>query len=202
MLFLGNVKVDIMKINPLYVVALKDEVSPEFINKFEVLITGVGKVNAAYELTKHLTENKNKYNLIVNFGTAGSNYLPPGSFVDCTKFFEKDMDCIPLGFEKFQTPFEENIKIEFSSDQPYNPINRNLACFTGDKFVSEDLDYQGIFDMEAYALAKVCKNFQTPFISFKYISDGADSNSADDWNANISSGYKEFYEIVVKGILK
>ena len=192
MLFLGNVKVDIMKINPLYVVALKDEVSPEFINKFDVLITGVGKVNAAYELTKHL---------IVNFGTAGSNYLPPGSFVDCTKFFEKDMDCIPLGFEKFQTPFEENIKIEFSSDQPYNPINRNLTCFTGDKFVTEDLDYQGIFDMEAYALAKVCKNFITPFISFKYISDGADNNSADDWNENISSGYKQFYEIVVKGIL-
>ena len=55
---------------------------------------------------------------------------------------------------------------------------------------------------EAYALAKICKNFQTPFISFKYISDGADSNSADDWNENISSGYKKFYEIVVKGILK
>ena len=79
MLFLGNVQFNIMKINPLYVVALKDEVSPEFINKFDVLITGVGKVNAAYELTKHLVENKNKYNLIVNFGTAGSNYLPPGS---------------------------------------------------------------------------------------------------------------------------
>ena len=154
MLFLGNVQFNIMKINPLYVVALKDEVSPEFINKFDVLITGVGKVNAAYKLTKHLVENKNKYNLIVNFGTAGSNYLPPGSFVDCTKFFEKDMDCIPLGFEKFQTPFEENIKIEFCSDQPYNPINRNLTCFTGDKFVTEDLDYNGIFDMEAYALAK------------------------------------------------
>ena len=56
--------------------------------------------------------------------------------------------------------------------------------------------------MEAYALAKICKNFQTPFISFKYISDGADSNSADDWNENISSGYKKFYEVVVKGILK
>jgi len=39
--------------------------------------------------------------------------------------------------------------------------------------------------MEAYALAKVCKNFQTPFISFKYISDGADNNSADDWNENM-----------------
>ena len=191
-----------MKINPLYVVALKDEVDLEFINNFDVLVTGVGKVNATYELTKHLTEQKSKYNLIINFGTAGSNYLLPGSLVDCTMFFEKDMDCQPLGFEIYQTPFEEDIKLDFSLGSIFNPINRNLTCFTGDKFVTEDLDYQGIFDMEAYALAKVCKNFQIPFISFKYISDGADNNSADDWNENISSGYKKFYEIVVEGILK
>jgi len=55
--------------------------------------------------------------------------------------------------------------------------------------------------MEAYALAKVCKNFQLPFISFKYISDGANSDSADDWTENISSGYKIFYEKVVNEIL-
>ena len=73
MLSLGSVKVNFMKINPLYVVALKDEVSSEFINEFNVLVTGVGKVNSTYELTKHLAENKNEYNLIINFGTAGSN---------------------------------------------------------------------------------------------------------------------------------
>ena len=48
-----------MKVNPLYVVALKEEVDTEFIDKFDVLITGVGKVNAAYELTRHHAENKN-----------------------------------------------------------------------------------------------------------------------------------------------
>ena len=63
MLFLGSVKANIMKINPLYVVALKDEVSSEFINEFDVLVTGVGKVNSTYELTKRLAENKSKYNL-------------------------------------------------------------------------------------------------------------------------------------------
>ena len=31
-----------MKANPLYVVALKEEVSTDFIDKFDVLITGVG----------------------------------------------------------------------------------------------------------------------------------------------------------------
>ena len=190
-----------MKVNPLYVVALKEEVTTEFIDKFDVLITGVGKVNAAYELTRHLAENKNMYNLVINFGTAGSNYLDPGTFVDCTRFYEKDMDCLPLGFEPFQTPFEKEIIIDFSSESIFNPFNKNLSCYTGDKFVTEDLDYQGIFDMEAYALAKVCKSFQLPFISFKYISDGANSDSAGDWTENISSGYKIFYEKVVNEIL-
>ena len=190
-----------MKVNPLYVVALKEEVDTEFIDKFDVLITGVGKVNAAYELTRHLAENKKIYNLVINFGTAGSNYLDPGTFVDCTRFYEKDMDCLPLGFEPFQTPFEKEIIIDFSLESIFNPLNKNLSCYTGDKFVTEDLDYQGIFDMEAYALAKVCKSFQLPFISFKYISDGANSDSSDDWTENISSGYKIFYQKVVKEIL-
>ena len=190
-----------MKVNPLYVVALKEEVDTEFIDKFDVLITGVGKVNAAYELTRHLAENKNIYNLVINFGTAGSNYLDPGTFVDCTRFYEKDMDCLPLGFEPFQTPFEKEIIIDFSLESIFNPLNKNLSCYTGDKFVTEDLEYDGIFDMEAYALAKVCKNFQLPFISFKYISDGANSDSAGDWTENISSGYKIFYEKVVNEIL-
>ena len=190
-----------MKVNPLYVVALKEEVNTEFIDKFDVLITGVGKVNAAYELTRHLAENKNIYNLVINFGTAGSNYLDPGTFVDCTRFYEKDMDCLPLGFEPFQTPFEKEIIIDFSLESIFNPLNKNLSCYTGDKFVTEDLDYQGIFDMEAYALAKVCKSFQLPFISFKYISDGANSDSSGDWTDNISSGYKIFYQKVVREIL-
>ena len=190
-----------MKVNPLYVVALKEEVNTEFIDKFDVLITGVGKVNAAYELTRHLAENKNIYNLVINFGTAGSNYLDPGTFVDCTRFYEKDMDCLPLGFEPFQTPFEKEIIIDFSLESIFNPLNKNLSCYTGDKFVTEDLDYQGIFDMEAYALAKVCKSFQLPFISFKYISDGANSDSSGDWTENISSGYKIFYQKVVREIL-
>ena len=190
-----------MKVNPLYVVAIKEEVDTEFIDKFDVLITGVGKVNAAYELTRHLAENKNIYNLVINFGTAGSNYLDPGTFVDCTRFYEKDMDCLPLGFEPFQTPFEKEIIIDFNLESIFNPLNKNLSCYTGDKFVTEDLDYQGIFDMEAYALAKVCKSFQLPFISFKYISDGANSDSSGDWTENISSGYKIFYQKVVREIL-
>ena len=64
-------------------------------------------------LTLKLKNSSENYNSIINFGTAGSNYLEPGSFVDCTKFIQRDMDCTPLGFPEFQTPFEDNIEINF-----------------------------------------------------------------------------------------
>ena len=51
--------------------------------------------------------------------------------------------------------------------------------------------------MEAYALAKVCRKFSIPFISFKYISDSADSDAGFDWKKNLESGQKLFLETVL-----
>ena len=54
--------------------------------------------------------------------------------------------------------------------------------------------------MEAYALAKVCHHFDVPFISFKYISDGADINANDDWEENVSKGIEQFIGKVISKI--
>ena len=51
--------------------------------------------------------------------------------------------------------------------------------------------------MEAYALAKVCHIRNVPFISFKYITDGADEQSHDDWEKNLADGIKLFKEQVL-----
>ena len=52
--------------------------------------------------------------------------------------------------------------------------------------------------MEAYALAKVCAKFSIPFISFKYISDSADSDANVDWELNLQKGKKAFIEDILK----
>ena len=39
--------------------------------------------------------------------------------------------------------------------------------------------------MEAYALAKVAMMENLPFLSLKYISDGADGNADDDWSLQV-----------------
>jgi len=149
--------------NPLVVCALKDEFSIKGSN-YDLLYTGVGKVNAAIHLTEYLLK-KGRPEYIVNYGTAGSKKVKVGSLVDCTKFVQRDMDVSGLGFEKYETPFEDDIskKIDFS-DFENNPLNHLLTCATGDSFIATTGGHVGdVVDMESYALAKVCLKFDLGF---------------------------------------
>ena len=101
-------------------------------NDWPIIYTGVGKVNATYELTKYLVEN-GLPKLVVNYGTAGSKNLPIGELVDCTKFIQRDMDVTGLGFMIGQTPFENDIPIILDSTHiKFNPIGKNATCGSGD----------------------------------------------------------------------
>ena len=167
---------------------------------WNVLYTGVGKINATYKLTERLTDyNWAKPKLVINYGTAGSRKIKKGQIVDCTKFIQRDMDVTGLGFMKCQTPFEKEVPIILDYDHvQFNPIGKELRCGTGDNFVQTDKDtYSDVFDMEAYALAKVCFVYDVDFISFKYITDNANESSPKDWKDNCSDGIKEFKEKVL-----
>ena len=62
---------------------------------------------------------------------------------------------------------------------------------TGDQFITETTHLTGdVIDMEAYAEALVCKDFNTPFIAIKYISDIVGENSISDWQAALSDARK------------
>ena len=184
--------------NPLIVCALKDEFNIET-GQYSLLHTGVGKVNAAISLTEYMLLNK-KPSFVINYGTAGSKKLDVGELIDCTKFIQRDMDASKLGFDKFETPFDgkDSIEIDYSNF-PINPIKRFLTCASGDSFIASSSMHPGdVVDMEAFALAKVCVKFSTPFISFKYVSDSANSDANVDWELNLHKGKKAF----VKDILK
>ena len=168
----------------------------------DVLYTGVGKVNATYKLTSYLESfgEYMPYKIVINYGTAGSRDLPIGELVDCTKFTQRDMDVTGMGFIKGQTPFEKEVPMILDYDHiQFNPIGKKLRCGTGDNFVQTDKDtYSDVFDMEAYALAKVCHHYKVPFISFKYITDNADEHSPKDWEDNLGDGIVEFKEKVLE----
>tara|TARA_Y100000310_G_scaffold213566_1_gene214490 strand:- start:1073 stop:1711 length:639 start_codon:yes stop_codon:yes gene_type:complete len=203
--------------NVLIVCALEQETQGQ-LDGWNVLYTGVGKINATYKLTELFGTYHSKpairrdYDVVINYGTAGSRELPVGELVDCTKFIQRDMDVTGLGFMRGETPFENDIPSELDfSNKPFNPdygrehhintIKKHYTCGTGDNFVDnieDEIEYVDVFDMEAYALAKVCYHYVIPFISFKYITDGADEQAHEDWEKNLADGIKEFKERILK----
>ena len=177
----------------LIVSALKQETQNQLVD-YEgcVIYTGVGKVNATYKLTNILTkvDGRNRFDLVINYGTAASKVHK--GLVDCTRFVQRDMDATPLGFKRGETPFEsEPSMVDFSHIK--NPIGKNLCCYTGDSFATDLTPYDDVVDMEAYALAKTCRNFGIDFVSYKYISD---DGNADDWEKNCGKGVKEFKKVL------
>ena len=159
-------------------VAIKEEV-PTLHDKSNLFLTGVGKVNAAHAATKAILQYENATgklpDLVINYGTAGSITRYMKGLVECTGFIERDMDCTPLNFPKYETPFEDGENIIGET---------GILCGTGDSFVTDKnqlVEDMQIVDMEAYAIAKVCKNLNVPFRSFKYISDEANEDAGKDW---------------------
>ena len=198
----------VMRKNILIVCALEVETQGQLEDwkPHDILYTGVGKVNATYHLTKRLAvEGSINYDarktLVINYGTAGSRKFKKGQLVDCTKFIQRDMDVTGLGFMKGETPFEKHPPIVIDNEPDFNPIGKNATCGSGDNFVEDKSNYYGeVVDMEAYALAKVCYHYDIPFISFKYITDGADEQAHEDWEKNLADGIQEFQEKVLSQI--
>ena len=183
----------------LIVCALEIETQGQ-LEDYDILYTGVGKVNATFKLTKRLSGFAPK--LVINYGTAGSRKIKKKTLVDCTKFVQRDMDVTGLGFMRGETPFEDDIPLmlDFGITE-YNNIKRRATCGSGDSFVEDRTQYYGeVVDMEAYALAKVCYNYKIPFVSFKYITDGADEQAHEDWEKNLADGIEEFKKQVLDGV--
>jgi adenosylhomocysteine nucleosidase len=95
---------------------------------------------------------------------------------------------------KYHTPYEylPDLSTNFG----------DVVCGTGDSFVTnkdELVKDMHIVDMEAYAIAKICKKMLVPFMCFKYISDNADQKSGSEWqNFSMKKGEESFIQEMKK----
>jgi len=166
--------------NRIFVAALKEETpNLDFFH-----FTGVGKINATYNLTKIIDKFKPKE--IINYGTAGAIDKKLNGIIECTKFYQRDMDVSKLMNLKIgQTPFDDINEIIISE--------KGYSCGSGDNFVTGKIPIKvDVVDMEAYAIAKVCKLENINFRCFKFISDNADESAGLDWVKNCEKGAKLF----------
>ena len=167
-------------------VALESELPDELPPGYKLVYTGIGKINASYAALK--TAQKDDCSAIINYGSAGAfDSTHVGKLLEIGTLYQRDMDARPLA-ELGETPLETRVP---ASDIRLAQGKYSLS--TGDSFVTSapELNSDAV-DMEAYAIAKVCALENLPFSCFKFITDLANGDAAEDWQANVSRGAQLF----------
>jgi adenosylhomocysteine nucleosidase len=165
---------------PLLVVAVKEEA--QFLDtSLPVLLTGLGKVNAAIALAATLARGP-KPSYVLNLGTAGA--LRPGltgtHLVGSVVQHDLDTDFIrELTGETFGAPLTL-----LDKDGP--------VLATGDTFVADEAgrrklaERADLVDMEGYALASAAADAGVPLRIVKHVSDDAGDGAARSWRESVA----------------
>ncbi len=154
----------------------------------KVLLTGIGKVNAASRLSAFLATNQ--VDAIYNLGFAGaSKPYQVGDIILIEQASYHDFDLTLFGYKKGQVPgFPESFH---SSKKLFDEVKSKLGniktsrLFTGDYFMTEEKERSFVVDMEGAALYHVAYQYNIPMISIKLISDVMGMNDHFD-------SYKKF----------
>lgn len=170
----------------LYVMAVDAEYGPHLQARFTPLMTGVGPVEAAVQLTRALASLEaagTLPDLVVSLGSAGSAMLDQTGVYQAVSVGYRDMDASPLGFEKGATPF---LDLPVTVDLPLRiPEVATARLSTGANIVSgaayDSIDADMV-DMETFAVLRACQAFGVPLVALRGISDGkADLKHVGDW---------------------
>lgn len=161
----------------LIVGAMQEEIKQiaEYLKKdHRLLITGVGKVNAAMKLAEMI--HQERIHAIINLGFAGaSGNFHVGDLVLVKETRYHDFDLTFFGYEHGQVPGYPAI---FTSDlwwinhiKSMFPKIKEGTLLTGDYFMSQKQEGQLLFDMEGAALYHVAHHHHIPIVSIKVVSD-------------------------------
>jgi adenosylhomocysteine nucleosidase len=170
----------------LFVMAAEAEYGPHLQALFTPVMTGVGPVEAAVQLTATLAGlvlDGRKPDLVVSLGSAGSATLEQAEVYQATSVSYRDMDASAFGFPKGTTPF-----LDLPAVLPLDiriPGVKQATLSTGANIVSgaayDSIDADMV-EMETFAILRSCMNFGIPLIGLRGISDGkAEVNHIDDW---------------------
>ena len=172
----------------LIVYAVQDEFVPITLKGYDsqCIVTGIGKANAAMKVTKEIASNN--FGLVLNVGTVGTINHTIGDILLCNSFVDRDL--LPL------VDYGVTAKIDLSDNKITKglikewgiPEDKIVTCNTGDTFISDlSTSIEGdIIDMESFAVAIACKEFDVPFLSVKYVTDIVGQNSMKHWEDKLA----------------
>ncbi|MGW0175554.1 nucleosidase [Rhodococcus sp. NPDC003322] len=151
-------------------------------SRFEVLVTGIGKVDAAIAVTEALAlRSAGARPTVVNIGTAGALHGHHAGLYVPSEVLNHDLSAEVL--RTLGYPAQERISLE-------NGDGSVLA--TGDVFVSDPVlrdelsQRADLVDMEGFAVAAACTRMGAQCRLVKHVSDQADE-SAMDWPARVDA---------------
>ena len=167
----------------LFVMAAEAEYGPALRARIDPLITGIGPVEAAVQLTAALAGMVDMPRLIVSLGSAGSARLEQAEVYQATAVAYRDMDASPLGFERGRTPLLDlPAVVELPhrvSGIPGATLSTGANIVSGAAYgaIAEDM-----VDMETFAHLRAAQHFGIPLIGLRGISDGvAELRQLSDW---------------------
>jgi adenosylhomocysteine nucleosidase len=172
----GHIRPD----RPLLVTAIEEEA--QFLTTdLPVLITGVGKVNAAVSVARALSDGV-RPSMLVNLGTAGA--LRPGlaGLHLVGRVHQHDLVSRKLR-EQYGDEFGETLTLVDDG---------GLALATGDTFIDDErrrarlAERADLVDMEGYGVAAAGARFGVPVRMVKQVSDDAGADARRTWNETIT----------------
>ena len=176
--------------NVLIVAATKSEITSDKISDLPILITGVGMINTAINLTKEL--NNNDYDLVINMGVAGCflNEIKTGDVVEVVE------DCFSeIGFENGESFLEFSdfdIKIKYKVEGKTSlrkvkgvTVNTVHGIESSIQNIVERL-HPDIESMEGATVFKVCEEMKIPCIQIRSISNKVEKRNKENWNLDLA----------------
>ena len=174
----------------LIVAATGLEVVSENIRNFPVLITGVGMVNTAINLTKELI--KSDYDLVINMGIAGS-FSDDVKIGDVVEVVEDTFS--EIGFEdgdKFSEFTDFKIKTTYSVKSKTNlrkakGVTINTVHGKEDSIteivnrINSDIE-----TMEGASVFKVCEELDISCMQIRAISNNVEIRNKDNWDIDLA----------------
>lgn len=139
------------------------------------VVTGFGKVNAAVNLMDAIV--KDRPDFVINLGTAGSFLHQVDEIVVCNRFVDRDL----AKLKDLDASFEMDDRRHRDFFESLFSFNSYGVCSTGDQFVTVCQGAEDVYDMEAFAFSRVCRLYDIPFISVKYVTDRIGENSVKAW---------------------
>lgn len=183
-------------------------------HKVIVSLSGIGKVNSAINTT--LLINNFKPDVIINSGIAGgSKELSTFDFVIADKLTYSDFDCQVFNYEFGQVP---QMPLYYFSDSKLKEkleaylTSKNISfkksiVLTADSFrlsaseIKNNVSTSFATEMEGTSIAQTCYKLNTPFLSFRIISDILDSeNHIEEYNEFEKKSAQLSSEVIVNFI--